>query len=174
MKAFYLMGFRAAGKSTVGERLAREIGAEFLDLDREWEKRQGRSILSYVDQHGIEAFRDSEAKFLRETDERLKRSEKPVIAALGGGVVDWAPSREILVASPLAKIYLRVPAGELWARIEPYPERRKIGGLNAQADLESLLSKRAPHFEKISTHCVDNRDINEAIFELKQRVSSWL
>jgi shikimate kinase len=163
MKGYYLIGFRAAGKTTLGRRLAAELGHGFLDLDEEWEKRSGRGIGELVAEQGIEAFRREEEKLLRELDGK----SDPTWIATGGGIVEWEPSLQILARSRREKIYLEVPAEELWRRLEPYPERKKIGNLHNFSALEALLEKRRPLYEKIATRRLENRVITSALNDLK-------
>ena len=43
-----LIGFRATGKSTVGEILARKLGMEFVDMDQRLTSEAGRDIATWV------------------------------------------------------------------------------------------------------------------------------
>lgn len=168
MKAVYLMGFRGAGKTTLGARAASELGARFLDLDQVWEERRGETIVNWVQSHGLAAFREAECALLEEVDAKLRHDDEPTVVALGGGVVDWAPSRAALSASPVPKIFLEVAPGELWRRLESNPERLKIGGLSNEGALVALLLQREPHFEKLATYTLENRAEEECLTELKQ------
>ena len=53
----YLVGFMGSGKSTIGWRLADELGWRFIDLDEEIEAAQGRPISDIFDQDGEDLFR---------------------------------------------------------------------------------------------------------------------
>lgn len=166
----YLIGFRGAGKTTLGREVVRRLpGWSFLDLDEEFEKREGTSISAFVDAQGTERFRRREAELLREIDEQLGPHR---LVATGGGVVDWGPSRELLAKSHGAKIFLDAPAEALWARLEKEPERRKIGGLTDITAMRGLLEKRLTHYEKIATYRVENRDITQALTELGRLLRS--
>jgi shikimate kinase len=69
------------------------------------------------------------------------------------------------------KIFLDVEADELWHRLENQPERRKIGGLTSREAMEKLLLQRLPHYAKIATYRVGNRDITSALIEIKQSLA---
>ena len=56
-----LVGFMAAGKSTVGRGLARALGWDFHDLDDVVEAREGRSVAAIFADSGEPAFREIEA-----------------------------------------------------------------------------------------------------------------
>ncbi|MGE3263549.1 MAG: shikimate kinase [Bacteriovoracia bacterium] len=166
MKAFYLIGFRGAGKTTVGRALAKELELDFLDLDEYWEKKSGTEIIEFVAANGLDAFRREEEKLLRE----METNDVPLVIATGGGVVDWPPSRALLEASPRQKIYLEVPPEELWARLENSPERKDIGDLHTFERFEALLEKRRVHYEKIATFRAENRVITDTLAILKELV----
>lgn len=80
----YLVGFMGSGKSTVGERLADELGWTFADLDDDIVKAQGRSIVDIFDTGGEAAFREIETDCLRKRV-RAVQSGRPLVLALGGG-----------------------------------------------------------------------------------------
>lgn len=167
IRAIYLLGFRGAGKTTLGQNLAAELGWDFFDLDQEWERRQGTTILDFVEEFGLQKFRESEYALLRETASLAG----PVLVATGGGVVEFAPSRAFLLTEEAPKIFLDVDADELWRRLEKHPERRKIGGLSTQEAMEKLLLQRLPYYAKIATYRVGNRDITSALIEIKQSLA---
>ncbi len=167
MRALYLIGFRASGKTTVGRALAAQRNFSFLDLDEEWERREGVSILAYVERAGIEAFRRKEFSLLRSVDEKLQTSaQEGWVVATGGGVVEWPESLALLGASPVPKGYLTAPPEELWARIQHLPERQKIGKIEDFPALRRLWERRLPLYEKIATFRVESRDINESLAQV--------
>ena len=59
-----LIGFRATGKSTVGQILARKLGREFVDMDQRLTSEAGRDIATWVKQDGWDSFRRSESGLL--------------------------------------------------------------------------------------------------------------
>jgi 3-dehydroquinate synthetase len=85
-----VVGFMGAGKTTLGEEVARRIGRRFVDLDRLIESTTERSIPElFVD--GEAHFRDAEARAAGSL-----RSPSPMVFALGGGAVKTASTRELL------------------------------------------------------------------------------
>src|SRR5271163_997830 len=83
MRHLVLSGFMATGKSTLGPRVARELGWPFVDTDDEIEVAAGKSVAAIWQSGGEGAFRVIEA---RVAEELLGRSS-PHVIALGGGVV---------------------------------------------------------------------------------------
>ena len=174
MRALYLLGFRGSGKTTLGRLLAAEIGADFVDLDDLWEARAGETILRHVEKHGIASFRRGECKLLKEVEASLRASHRPTIVATGGGILEDPANVELLRGRGARKVYLEVPAEELWQRLAAYPERRQIGDLHDSSALSALLAQRAPAYEKIATATLPNGSISFSLNELKQVLNrSW-
>src|SRR5882724_9336348 len=61
----YLLGFMAAGKTTIGQLLAHELGWSFADVDEDIVSAQGSSIAEIFDARGEEEFRKVEGDALR-------------------------------------------------------------------------------------------------------------
>jgi shikimate kinase len=81
-KIYYLTGFMAAGKSTIGPILANTIGWHFFDLDKEVEKQEGLKIVELFKRNGEDYFRGIETTILK----NLSENEKSIIS-LGGGAI---------------------------------------------------------------------------------------
>ncbi|MDA8278357.1 MAG: shikimate kinase [Actinomycetota bacterium] len=83
MPIVVLVGFMGSGKSSVGRKLARFLGTNFIDSDVKVEQRLGMTIADAFRRHGEHYFRKVEA----DTIERLLQEESAVIA-LGGGSLE--------------------------------------------------------------------------------------
>lgn len=77
-----LVGFMAAGKSTIGRRCAQALHFAFQDTDLVVERRAGKPVREIFEQDGEERFRSLESDAVRD----LARERRCVIAT-GGGVV---------------------------------------------------------------------------------------
>lgn len=86
-----LIGLSGSGKSTVGRRLAQQLGWHFIDLDALVEKRAGISTSVIFEQEGELGFRDRESVALVEALETT-----PLVLACGGGVIMRMFNRTIL------------------------------------------------------------------------------
>lgn len=84
-----LSGFMAAGKSTVGARLAGALRVPFVDLDAALERAAGRTVAEIFEALGEAAFRDLEAAMLTEV-----LAGPPSVLAVGGGAMLRASNRE--------------------------------------------------------------------------------
>jgi shikimate kinase len=91
----YLVGFMAAGKSTVGRLLADELGWNFSDLDEEIEAAHGATIAEIFDRQGEAEFRKIEQLHVRNRVREIERG-KPTVVALGGGAFVEEANRILL------------------------------------------------------------------------------
>jgi len=88
-----LVGLRCAGKSSVGRRLAIELGLSFVDLDDELAAAEGsgRAAGELLAELGEEAFRELEARSLADCTSR-----GALVLATGGGVVEREDNLSLL------------------------------------------------------------------------------
>ncbi|MEY8876807.1 MAG: helix-turn-helix transcriptional regulator, partial [Leptothrix sp. (in: b-proteobacteria)] len=82
-----LIGLRGAGKSTLGQMLADDLGYSFIELSREIEKFAGCSISEIHNLYGTNAYRRYERRAL---EEAIQIYPEVVIATPGGLVSDAA------------------------------------------------------------------------------------
>ena len=80
----YLVGFMGSGKTTIGAKLADELGWSFGDLDEDVVRKHNLSISEIFDIHGESGFREIERAALRDRV-RAVQAGRPVVLALGGG-----------------------------------------------------------------------------------------
>ena len=82
MNPIYLIGYMAAGKTTVVRKLADKLGWYFVDLDDAFAQIHGLTPAEYIRQYGIEAFRRKEKYVLEDLAEA---PYEKVVYATGGG-----------------------------------------------------------------------------------------
>ena len=143
-----LAGFMGSGKTTVGKVLADFLGCPFMDLDDLIVKKAGKSIPEIFAQDGEPAFRQLEARLLRQTVE--KYTENTVVLALGGGAVT-APASASLLREKTVCIYLRATLETLLARLEGETAGRPL----ADASLADRLAAREPLYEETAHVIID-------------------
>lgn len=91
----YLVGFMAAGKSTIGRLLADELGWSFADIDEDIETQHGASIAEIFDKHGEQEFRRIETTAIAALVRMVERG-RPMVVALGGGAFVQEANFELL------------------------------------------------------------------------------
>lgn len=87
-----LAGFMGAGKTTLGEEVARRLRRHFVDLDREIERQAGATIEELFARDGEPAFRQLEERVAAS----VLGAGEPAVIALGGGAVLSPATREVL------------------------------------------------------------------------------
>ena len=143
-----LTGFMGSGKTTVGRILADALGCPFLDLDELIVKKAGKSIPDIFAQDGEPAFRQLEARLLRQTVE--KYGETTAILSLGGGAI-LAPASATLVHEKTVCIYLRATLDTLTDRLAGESGGRPL----ADSALAERLAAREPLYEKTAHVTID-------------------
>jgi shikimate kinase len=140
----YLVGFMGCGKSTVGERLADELGWNFVDLDDDIVKSQGRSIVDIFDTGGEAAFREIETDCLRKRI-RAVQCGRPHVLALGGGAFAQENNYQMLQENGVT----------VWLDCSLDLIRTRLAGKSADRPLardperfESLYEKRLPAYSR--------------------------
>src|SRR5262245_40821231 len=108
--SIFLIGMMGAGKTTIGRALARRLGLEFADTDRELVERTGVSVATIFEIEGEEGFRRRESALLEELCARAG-----LVVATGGGAVLREANRELMRANGTV-IYLRARLDRLWER----------------------------------------------------------
>lgn len=108
-----IIGFMACGKTTVARELARQLDAEFIDLDSFVTDAKGRSPAEIIETDGEPAFRRIETAALNEV---LKAGEVKVIA-LGGGTWTVPANRTLIALHDCATVWLDAPFDLCWERI---------------------------------------------------------
>jgi shikimate kinase/3-dehydroquinate synthase len=99
-----LIGFMGAGKSTVGEEVARRTGRPFVDTDAVIEERHGPIAELFA--RGEAEFRQLEANVV---EQALARAE-PSVVAVGGGAF------EAVRSGPALAVWLQVDVVTAWER----------------------------------------------------------
>lgn len=146
----YLVGMPGVGKSTLGKKLAKEIGWNFLDLDEEVVKYHGASIAEIFTTKGEATFRMLEQQTLQETG-----TLKNYIIACGGGTIVYDSNLQWLLNNGLT-LYLKAEIGLIIDRIRhSKTERPLFAGLSneeKEEKLKKIFSERAPLFEQSLLH----------------------
>lgn len=166
MTRIVLVGFMAAGKSTIGRRLARLLVWDFVDFDREIERRTGRSIPEIFRHEGAAAFRALEA----ELTEELADLERVVLAPGGG----WITQPELLerLGPGSMVVWLRISPEEAVRRAGRDAEHRPLlAGPDPLARARALIREREPLYEMADLVVdVDRRPPDQVALEIVELV----
>lgn len=139
-----LIGLRGAGKSTLGQMLATEIGFPFVELSREIEKFAGCSVSEIQALYGQNAYRRYERRAL---EEAIQIYPEAVIATPGGIVSDPATFNQLL--SHCTTIWLHADPRDHMDRVRAQGDTRPMAASKeAMEDLKQILAGRAAFYSK--------------------------
>lgn len=147
-----LIGYRAAGKTTLGKLLSRRLGWPYLDVDRGIEKRSGKTITELFQEKGDTHYRDVESQIVQEMC-----NEDECVIAFGAGSLMREENQTTAWTDSLI-VYLRAPVEELWRRIEADPGSSDTRPNLSQGGIEEvieMLGKREPVYEACADLILD-------------------
>jgi XRE family aerobic/anaerobic benzoate catabolism transcriptional regulator len=139
-----LVGLRGAGKSTIGNALAKQLDCPFLELDRLIEKSSGTPMSSIFDLYGQSGFRRMERQSL---DEVLAQHKRFVLAT-GGSLVSEPQTYQRLLDSCFT-VWLQADPDDHMKRVLAQGDTRPMAdNPEAMADLKRILLEREPLYAK--------------------------
>lgn len=134
-----------AGKTTLGQAVARMAGCEFVDLDDAIVAEAGMSVREIFEREGEAAFRAREAAMLR-------RVARPgVIVGCGGGTPCQPGAMDFMNASGLT-VWLTVPTQRLVERLAIARAHRPLIAALSDNELHAFVTRnlieRTPHYAR--------------------------
>tara|TARA_Y100000591_G_C21734059_1_gene645691 strand:+ start:45 stop:560 length:516 start_codon:yes stop_codon:yes gene_type:complete len=159
-KNIVLIGMMAAGKSTIGFKLAKKLKYEFLDIDKEIEKNEDKKIIDIFQENGEGYFRKIEEKI----SINFLDKQKSVISIGGGAFLNEKIRKKIKKNS--FSFWLNWKIKTILKRISKNKRRPLALKLNNK-DLANLYRKRVK-FYKLSDYKVncENKNKNEIIKQI--------
>ncbi len=158
----YLVGFMAAGKTSVARALGRRLGWRVEDVDELIEAREKRPIAEIFSSHGEPYFRAIERDIVRD----LLPLRHVVIATGGGTFVD--PDSRLTINQDGASVWLDIPLATVISRL-PADNRRPLASDRSQ--LEALYDARRVAYQQ-ARHRVDAA--RASVDELVERILDLL
>lgn len=139
-----LIGLRGAGKSTLGQMLAEDLGFPFLELSRQIEQLAGCTISEIQALYGVNAYRRYERRAI---EEAIQIYPEAVIAAPGGLVSDAATFNQLL--SHCTTVWLKADAQDHMKRVAAQGDMRPMAASKeAMEDLKGILAGRTAFYSK--------------------------
>jgi XRE family transcriptional regulator, aerobic/anaerobic benzoate catabolism transcriptional regulator len=162
-KVIALLGVRGAGKSAIGQLVARRLKVGLVELDALVAKEAGMSLPTLFEIHGESYFRKIERQVLR----HLLESGQAAVVATGGSIVN-DPETYALLKKRAVTVWLKANADDHWRRVVAQGDLRPMKDRgNAMNELRGLLKKRTPLYAQ-ADHVVETSDVE--IEEAARRV----
>lgn len=134
----FLIGPMGAGKTSIGRRLAAQLGLRFIDLDLEFERRTGASIALTFEIEGEAGFRKRESELLGELV-----GQRGVVLSTGGGAVLDARNRELLRGNGFV-VWLDTDVDAQLERLHADRQRPLLQGVDRRERLLHMAELRNP------------------------------
>lgn len=162
-----LVGPPGAGKTTVGELLAKHWNVGFRDTDADIEAAAGKPIPDIFVDEGEEHFRALERAAVA-----TALAEFDGVLALGGGAVLAEQTRALLRGGRV--VYLSVELSDAVSRVG-LGAGRPLLAINPRATLKYLLEQRRPLYAEVARLTVrtDGRAPEEIAEEIVAAVAAW-
>lgn len=162
MKNLFLIGFMGTGKTTISEELQKKTGRELLDMDKEIERKEGKTVSEIFEQEGEDYFRNLETEFLKEMQKK-----ESVIVSCGGGV----PLREVNVEEMRKSgviVLLSATPQTIYERVKDSHDRPILEENKSAAFIQKLMEKRQPFYQKAADLeiCTDGKSVEKIVKEI--------
>ncbi|WP_372948711.1 shikimate kinase [Mariniphaga sp.] len=146
MMRIYLIGYMGCGKSTLGRKLAKYAGLQFIDMDHYIEKRNCKSVPQIFAEDGEAEFRKKERKALEELS-----AFSDVVIATGGGAPCFFDNIDLMNRTGKT-IYMNIDPKILAGRLlKSKTERPLIKGKSKEelvAFIDETLRKRNKFYKQ--------------------------
>ena len=147
-----LCGLPCSGKTTVGRRLAEELGRPFIDLDDWVDARSGSSCRAFFFAHGEAVFRQLE----QEAVANLPKRGCSIVATGGGALMSDETAHLLKMSGQL--IYIQVESDCLLSRLDG--GEAFLDCDDVAASFASLYAVRHPRWLKYADIVVDATDLD--------------
>lgn len=165
-----LIGFRCAGKSTVGKALASKLRRKFIDCDEFIEEKTHLTIREIFDLAGESYFRSLETQAIEE----MSRRDGLVIATGGGAVLRRQNMKNLKKNGVM--VLLEVTADVAFERIRrdaKSPTRRPaLTPHDPMVDIHQQMEMRHPYYTAAADVRVktDERKVDEVVADILKRL----
>ena len=143
-KNLVLCGFMGSGKTTIGRKLARLTGLEFIDADIYLEAKEGKKISEIFAEKGETYFRDRETAYIKELAQK-----DGIVLALGGGSV-LRPENVAAVKEPGLLILLDTPFYRIMKNLSYSTNRPLLDKPDKQAETRRLYNARKVLYHRVA------------------------
>lgn len=141
-----LVGMMGAGKSTIGQKLAKKLNYQWIDCDDYIEEQESRSISNIFEKNGEKAFRAIESEAIK----KLLAENSNIVISLGGGAFSNTQTRNRCKKMAIT-IWLKASIQTIIERVSKGANRpllRQNNGENLESNIGRLLAEREKFYEQ--------------------------
>lgn len=153
MHSILLTGFRATGKSLIGQLLAERLGFHFIDTDHELCRRHQQTVAGIVAEQGWQGFRTLERALLQEM-----AGQQKIVLAVGGGAIEHEDIWPLL-RSGYFIVWLQADKETILSRMatddESSKQRPALTSQKIQDEVAEVLARRSPLYKSGSDITLD-------------------
>ena len=161
-----LVGFMAAGKSTIGKKVARKLQCGFYDIDELVVDRHG-PVGDIFYAQGESAFR----RYEYDAVAHVVETSPPGVIALGGGAVTFDETLKLLKKRTY-RVFIKVAPEQILGRLRRSPRVRPlIGPAPTLQKIKELYSQRMPRYAHADL-VVEADDMSTA--QVVDHILEWL
>ena len=163
-----LVGLMGAGKSSVGRRLAENLGMGFVDADQEIELAAGQSIPEIFAEHGEAYFREGERRVIS----RLLGNGAQVLATGGGAYINEETRAQIQKLG--VSVWLKASLPLLMMRVSKRQDRPLLKQGDPEAVMRDLMEKRYPVYA-LADITIESRDVQhgQMVNDVIRGLAQW-
>jgi len=155
-----LVGLRGAGKSTLGNKLAKHLGVPFIELNRVIEQEYGATVSLLIEMSGLNTFR----RYERECLEQVIAEHASVVIATAGGIVS-NPDTYALLLRRTRTIWVKAQPNEHMRRVMAQGDFRPMAqNRAAMSDLLTILEARRDDYARAEAQLDTSGETLEASF----------
>lgn len=165
-----LVGLRGAGKTTLGEMLAKRLNWPFVEMNRAIEQEYGASVSMLMDMSGVSAFR----RYERSALEKVIAEHDKVVIATAGGIVS-NPDTYALLLRRAHTIWVKAAPQEHMSRVIAQGDFRPMAeNRAAMADLVAILEARSADYAQSEAQLDTAGDkVEQSLSKLLKLVQEW-
>jgi len=165
---YFLVGMPSCGKSSLAKIIGKEINIQFIDLDKEIEIVEKRSINEIFNIKGEDYFRKIESEILNS----IIKSNESFIMATGGGTPCYNDNMKIINNNGVS-IFLDVKISELKNRLKNKKDRPLLNMYEDKGQiLKIMYNERKSYYHESNYTISDIKDQKTEILSIIRQLKS--